>query len=511
MPVSLKFLRKVLAVVIAANFCVYAAGAVDAGGDAESLIYSGNYPSGPFTFVNDVLGWGDYFNAGYRGASTVIGNVEAGHVWFGHEVFNREPWAPTGYSTFTNAAALNEYDYHATMVGHVLAGTGYVATNSSYTYAGLGMAPQAALVSGSIATEFSATQLGSFDISYASLLTPYKAFFTGGSGVAKADVINSSWGGYDPAAVGAEAVALDGLAAGNSTVAFVASAGNSDISPVGNPGSDFNNIAVGSVGGSTFLVPSDFSSRGLVDFYNPVTDSLISEARVAVDIAAPGEFLFLAAYLGDSGSIGASSNPDIHGMVQEPPPTDLYFVNNYGTSFSSPIVAGGVALLKDVAKTHPFLNLNADADALDTRVVKSVLMSGALETPGWDNGQSVSGGVVSTTQALDAATGAGAFNLTRSTAAYFYGTTDVGGSGGGVIAGAGWDFGTVGIGATNDYAFGGVFTEDVELTVSLNWFAGRTFDNNTDLGANLRAFGWKDHRTGRAWRMRLRARAGWRW
>lgn len=464
---------------------------MDAGGDAENLIFSGEvdpvqgrFITGP-TFVNDVLGWGDYFNAGYRGASTVIGNVEAGHVWFGHEVFNREPWAPTGYSTFTNASALNEYDYHATMVGHVLAGTGYVATNSSYTYAGLGMAPQAALVSGSIATEFSATDFGSFDISYASLITPYKAFFTGGSGVARADVINSSWGGYDPAAVGAEAVALDGLAAGNTTVAFVASAGNSDISPVGNPGSDFNNIAVGSLGGSTFLVPSDFSSRGLVDFYNPVSGILTTNARVAVDIAAPGELLFLAAYLGDSGSIGASSNPYIHGMIQEPPPTGQYFVNMDGTSFSSPIVAGGVALLKDVAKTHPFLNLNADTNALDTRVVKSVLMSGALETPGWDNGQSASGGVVATTQALDAATGAGALNLTRSTTAYFFGTTDVAGSGGGVIAGAGWDFGTLGLGATNDYAFGGVFTEDVELTVSLNWFAGRTFDNNTDLGANL--------------------------
>lgn len=486
-----RFLPQVVCAVAAACVLVFPARAADAGGGAESLIFSGEFDpvsdqfiTGP-TFVNDVLGWSDYFNAGYRGASTEIGNVEAGHIWFGHEVFNREPWATTGFTTFQNTNALNELDYHATMVGHVLAGTGYVATNSSYTYAGLGMAPQAALVSGSIATEFSPTYLGSFNTTYDSVIAPYKAFFTGGSGVAKADVINSSWGGYDPAAIGPEAVALDGLAAENSTVAFVASAGNSDISPVGNPGSDFNNIAVGSVGGSTFLVPSEFSSRGLVDFYNPVSGVLTTNARVAVDIAAPGELLFLAAYLGDSGSIGASSNPYIHGMIQEPPPTGQYFVNMDGTSFSSPIVAGGVALLKDVAKTHPFLNLNADTNALDTRVVKSVLMSGALETPGWDNGQSASGGVVATTQALDAATGAGALNLTRSTTAYFFGTTDVAGSGGGVIAGAGWDFGTLGLGTANDYAFGGVFTEDVEMTVSLNWFAGRTFDNNTDLGANL--------------------------
>ena len=453
----------------------------------ESLIYSGNYPSGPFTFVGDVLGWGDYFNAGFLGSSTVIGNVEAGHIWFGHEVFKREPWATTGYATFTNTAALNEWDYHATMVGHVLAGTGYMDGTfpAEYTYAGLGMAPQATLISGSVATEFSASKLGSFDVSYESVINPYKAFFTG-LGATQADVINSSWGGQDPAAVSPEALALDGLSAVNRTVAFVASAGNSDAAPVGNPASNFNNIAVGSLGGSTFLVPSEFSSRGLVDFYNPVTDTLTSEARVAVDIAAPGELLFLAAYLGDSGSIGASSDPFIQSLIEEPPPTDQYFVNMDGTSFSSPIVAGGVALLKDVAKTHPSLNLAANPDALDTRVVKSVLMAGALETAGWDNGQAaVAGGVTATAQALDAATGAGAFNLTRSTDAYFFGTRDVAGSGGGTIASSGWDFGSVGVGGSNDYIFGGAFTEDGELTVSLNWFAGRSFDNVTDLGSDL--------------------------
>lgn len=462
---------------------ISAAAAQDAQTQPESLIYSGNYPTGPFTFVNNVMGWADYFNAGYLGASTVIGNVEAGHIWFGHEVFKREPWATTGFTTFTNTAALNELDFHATMVGHVLAGSGYVAGTfpPQYTYVGLGMAPQAALMSASVATEFSPTSIGSFDTTYESVITPYKAFFTG-TGVAKADVINSSWGGYDPAAVSPEPLALDGLSAGNPTVAFVASAGNSDVAPVGSPASNFNNIAVGSLGGSTFLVPSEFSSRGLVDFYNPVTDVLTPGARVAVDIAAPGELMFLAAYLGDSGSLGAANFP----YVQTQPPTDQYFVNMDGTSFSSPIVAGGVALLKDVAKTHPWLNLAADTNALDTRVVKSVLMAGALETAGWNNAQTAgSNGVVSTTQALDAVTGAGAFNLSRSTDAYFFGTTDVNGTRGGAIAQSGWDFGTVGLGASNDYFFGSPFRSDVELTVSLNWFAGRSFDAATNIGSDL--------------------------
>ena len=463
------------------------AGSADA---SSGDVYTGPYVSGAFqslTFVNDLVGWRDYFNAGYQGASTVIANVESGLAWYGHEAFVRPSNAPTSLTTFTNTNSLNQLDFHATMVGHVLAGSGYVAgTNGAqYTFAGLGMASEAALVSAGVATSFSASSVGSFSTSYNSVITPYKAFFTG-TGAARADVINSSWGGSDPAAGSPEALALDGLSALNSQVAFVCSAGNADVSPVGWPGSGFNNIAVGSLGGNNFLVSSDFSARGLNDFYNPVTGTVVTNARVAVDIAAPGDYMVLAAYLGDSGGIGASTNPAIRALIQQPSPTNQYFLNMDGTSFSAPIVAGGIALLKDVAKTHPFLNLTADTNALDTRVVKSVIMAGSRETFAWDNGQSVtSNGVVRTTQALDAAAGAGAFHLGPSTTAYFFGTTDVAGEIGGTIGASGWDFGTIAIGGTNSYIFDGSFASDGELTVSLNWFAGRTFDSSTDLGADL--------------------------
>jgi hypothetical protein len=347
------------------------------------------------------------------------------------------------------------------------------------------MASQAALVSAAVATDFSASSVGSFSTSYDSVITPYKAFFTG-AGTARADVINSSWGGSDPAAASDEALALDGLAALNSQVAFVCSAGNGDSEPAGWPGSGFNSIAVGSLGGNNFLVSSEFSSRGLNDFYNPVTDTLVTNARVAVDVSAPGEYMVLAAYLGNSGGIGASTNPAIRALIQQPSSTNQYFLNMDGTSFSAPIVAGGLALLKDVAKTHPFLNLTAETNALDTRVLKSVVMAGARETFAWDNGQTVaSNGVVRTTQALDSAAGAGAFHLGPATTAYFFGTTDVAGEGGGAIGSSGWDFGSVALGGTNSYTFDGAFAANTELTVSLNWFAGRSINSSTDLGADL--------------------------
>ena len=45
--------------------------------------------------------------------------------------------------------------------------------------------------------------------------------------------------------------------------------------------------------------------------------------------------------------------------------------------------------MKDVANRDSFWNLNGLTNAQDTRVTKSVLMAGALETFGWDNGQTM--------------------------------------------------------------------------------------------------------------------------
>ncbi len=456
------------------------------GQDTSHILLDYDSTTGDFTYLNSVLGTDTFYSAGYLGENTIVANIEAGTIWFGHDAFNRPPGVPSTFFTYDNPDALNELDYHATLVGQALAGTGYVLDSDpeQFYLVGIGMAPYAEVWSGAIATEFSPTNLGEFTVTTASVLAPYKAFFNGIDGT-RPDVINSSWGGFDPTGTGEETVAIDGLARQNATVAFVVSAGNDSASPAGAPGSGFNNITVGSVGGPNLLEPSPFTSATPADFYNPQTDETIVGVRAAVDLAAPGENLVLAAYLGDSGSLGASTDPDIEAIVEDPSPTDLYFLELDGTSFSSPIVAGGIALLKDVAKS-PVYAADMGAESLDTRVVKSVLMASARTTTGWDNGQTANvDGVILTTQSLDFATGAGALDLANAVDVYVFGTTDVTGSAGGEILATGWDLAALAPGSSNEYLFDIAFVDETELTVSLNWFVERTFDNDTDFGSEL--------------------------
>ena len=430
--------------------------------------------------VNEIAGAYPFYNAGYFGQNVVIANVEAGHVWGGHEVFDRTGLDLSATPAVTinadrdpvTAPDLGDLDFHATMVGHVLAGTGLL-DNGDLSLLGAGIAPLATLWSGAIATRFDRTEenLGSFEISPESFRTPYRAFFRGVDG-RKADVINSSWGFDDPAATSEENRYLDALAAENPTVTFVRSAGNGGAAAT--PGVGYNGITVGALGGAgdadPFLQPSTFSSRAPGDYHDPVTQTTLVGVRASVDLAAPGEQMALAYYGGKSGSLA-----DLVGEGN--PATDLYYTfNQAGTSFSAPTVAGGVALLKDVARGGVYL-VGQD-EALDSRVVKSVLQAGARETVGWNNGQQLVAGVVRTSQALDYATGAGRMDLETSVEIYVFGTTDVPGLGGGGIATLGWDYGQVTADGAVDYRFDLSFSGDSQLTVSLNWFVQTGLDGD---------------------------------
>lgn len=455
---------------------VVAAGGEPTTGLARLEFVAGPYPTGPYALVNTAVGADFFYDystfVGFYGARSVIGNVEAGFVWGAHDAFKRtgSGLGPAVTRQITAPGVTGQIDFHATMVGHVLAGTGYIpATGTSaagLSNLAVGIAPAATIWSGAIATAFSATDIGSFTTTPASTVPVYRQMFQGISGT-KTDVVNSSFGYGDPAAMEPESRALDALARENPTVTFVAAAGNDGTTPVLAPGDVYNGITVGSVGGTGYRTPSSFSSRGLVDFYNPATATVLTGVRAAVDIAAPGEQQILAAYLGPTGGLAPLTD-----FTQDPSPTTEYFVNMDGTSFASPVVAGGVALMKDAAKAF-----GMPASALDSRVVKAVLMATADETVGWNNGQATIGGVVRTTQALDARTGAGALDLQAAGLTYVDGATiDVAGIAGGAIGAGGWDLGSVAVGGTTDYVFNATLAGTTELQVALNWFTGGLFD-----------------------------------
>ncbi|MBY0458814.1 MAG: hypothetical protein K2V38_15865, partial [Gemmataceae bacterium] len=113
----------------------------------------------------------------------------------------------------------------------------------------------------------------------------------------------------------------------------------------------------------------------------------------------------------------------------------------------------------------------------DIRVVKAVLLSSADKTGGWNNGQTLSGGVVRTTQALDQAVGAGRMNLAQ--ALPFYAdpasTRDVSGTtitSPVNVASRGYDYAAVVRTAQNDYRLPDS-PSATRLAVTLTWLAER--------------------------------------
>ena len=458
---------------------------------AGSYFISGTFEDP--VFVNSIVGTDLLWSNGYYGKDIVIANVEAGHVWSGHEVFDRSAintalgiTLPATPAVLVNAPAtvdapeLGEVDFHATMVGHVLVGASTVTnpdSSVSLTLVGAGMAPLATLWSGAIATRFDKTpeNAGSFETTEESFRLPYVEFFTGATH-GRADVINSSWGDDAGSDRSYETRTLTGLAAQNTMVSAVISAGNSGpgTDKVGSPALSQNVIAVGSLGGADYLTPSSFSSGGPVAFYNPATDQTIPAARYAVHIAAPGENFALAAYLQPTGGFEPLLTP-----ATTTTDNNYYFIGVSGTSFAAPTVAGGIALLKNLIKANPAFF--PQTEALDARVIRSVSMASALRTNGWDNGQAPGpGGAIITTQALDPLTGAGRFDVGRAAELYVVGTRDVPGLGGGAVTATGWDFGSVALAQANDYTIDlSGFTTPLEFTVSLNWFADDHFDTLT--------------------------------
>jgi hypothetical protein len=461
--------------------------------EARGNYVSGRVPTdvkGPVrggTNINTLVGADAFYSQGYSGTNAVIANVEGGQIWSGHETLTHVQ------QIMNHPSALNEFHRHATWVGMVLGGRQGGANPGPYQQ---GLAPNAQLFSGSIATQFNGQRLsGNFNTTDAITFDQYrKAFSTGMDAAGRtADVINSSWGGQ-AGSNGSDnwSIALDGLANSNPRTLFAASAGNEGPGPdkVARPAAAYNNLSVAALGPNPpYDRPSSFSSGGPNDYADPVNGT-VNNARQVVDIAAPGENLSAAYYGGETGGNGTTDNPAVSGPGPTGLPSgplggpDFYTRGGVsGTSFAAPTVAGGAALLYDAA----YSVFPDNADARDARVMKAVLMNSADKTIGWNNGQvahpNASGGVL-TTQGLDNRVGAGRLNLAAAYDQFLTGTTDVAGTSSGdlgIVNDIGWDFGQVVSGTTNDYFFDSPLPGGSTFTATLSWFRDRRIDASNTL------------------------------
>ncbi len=442
---------------------------------------SSNTGSNPFNGlnVNELLGADAFYDAGFTGSNAVVANVEAGHVWNLHETLGRV--STLVHDTSGSAGPqTGEFDRHATWVAQLMAGApNNPVTGPEYQR---GIAYDAELLSGAIATQWNGSPftLG-FSFNSSTFFKPYADLLINGVGTGNttADVVNSSWGNNDLTGSSFFSRGLDALAAQSAkTVVFSAGNAGPDVNTVGGPAAGYNVIAVAALGADTDVPPyetvSGFSSRGKSDLFIPSNPSgsagtTLSQVRSTVDIAAPGQNI-------TGGFYGGTTGGNTGGTDNSNGATNFYTFNLGGTSFAAPTVAGGATLIADAARA----TFGGTTQALDGRVNKAVLLNSANKIPGWDNAQTDVGGVITTTQSLDLASGAGAMNLTTAYDQLLSGTTDVPGLGGGTIDVIGWDYGQVSQSASTDYFIGAPLEGGSEFTATLTWFVDRSINLSTN-------------------------------
>jgi hypothetical protein len=357
-------------------------------------------------------------------------------------------------ATYASSDAVTTPGDHATWCAALLGGyspPGYEVNT--------GLAPLVTIGSAALATSLRTN--GYFSISTSSI-TAYSYAADHG------DVVSISVGSSsDNAGLAAQSGLLDSLALSHPNTVMVVSAGNDGPSSgtVEGPASGYNSISVGALGGPTnYSTLAYFSSRGPLQtgFYDGTHVFLYGAgiaSRPGVDLVAPGTGIVMPVQI--------FSN-------------SVSYYSVAGTSFATPLVAGGVALLDSTAKAaFPSGFTNA---ATRSEVIKAVLMNSADKIPGWNNGQAITNGVITTTQALDWAVGAGRMNLN---AAYDQYTTSavvttVGGfSQSGFTASVqstGWAFGTAMKGGFNDYQFVSQLLGGQQIAVTLAWMRDRIWN-----------------------------------
>ncbi|MFH5804064.1 S8 family serine peptidase [Alienimonas sp. DA493] len=486
------------------TFCLLSSAAVPAGiigeaGSGPRTPYVRAFHGGTSSNASAAVGAERFYAAGYTGTRAYVANIEGGHAWNGHQDLTGVNYIPSAPGTGTPTSSKQG---HATATAHNIAGvpsTGASYDSDSYNSTlrhgiAFGVQESGRLYSGNVATAFGSG--GSFSTTTTSVGTTYKDAFLdgmGGAGNPTADVVNGSWGFRSSddsvdrqirAGFVVETVGIDAMIAQSGAVSVFSAGNDQDNDPaagadnnVGGIGAGYNSITVGALGpGPDFDNISTFSSRGAAPFFDAKaaagsgntspdprflqpSGAFSDAARAVVDIVAPGT------------SVGApftTTDPGIYHSVS-------------GTSFAAPIVAGGAALVVDAGK-----DLYGGGDAIDGRVVKAVLLNSANKNlNGYDNGQFLDSGVVTTFQSLDLTYGAGALDLDAAFEQYVLAdTAGVLGNDGGLVGAVGWDLGSVShdglLAAAEDLFFIGTeLAGGSVFTTTLTWFAERVGANDT--------------------------------
>ena len=424
--------------------------------------------------ISQALGAYRFYDTGVIGQNTLSWVVDADYVWGGHEAL-----ANLGL-TSGSSDAVTSVGANATACAMLLGGRPAAPSlNASgqpyYSVLNTGIAWGPSLGSSAVATSFNSD--GSFEISQQSMVSGYTV------AASLADVISTSIGqSPDPAAIGTLSGLVDSLARSHRQTTIVAAAGNAGAAAIaadrvpGSPASGYNVISVGATGDSAsasdYTSVASFSSRGPVttQWYDGTTVYSAADGsatRAGVDLVAPGVNLVSAAYVPGSNA------------------TDLYYVGLAGTSFATPLVAGGASLLVSEARSSSLFSNVVDA-ATQSVVIKSTLLNSAEKLAGWSNGQALSAGVLTTTQGLDWTQGAGSLDLAKAYDQFSGGTRDVAGTVSNLlaqVAESGWDYGAIDLGDTNRYALSGVRTARQTLTVTLDWLRDRIWNDSLADGA----------------------------